>query len=279
MIKENQKKETKLLEHRFIELSRIAFEREIVTYSDFLNLNDQNILHTLPKNKLYSRYVLFGGYDMAERQMAAFIPEALSLRYGVSDITPKEIDYPFCAVKIEPKNKRFSEDLTHRDFLGSILNLGIDRSKTGDILVTEDSALLFINKDLASVVTEDLTRVRHTVIDSSVINLDMINYTPDFQQIKGTVSSVRLDSLLPLAFSSSRSKLSGLIEGAKVFVNGKLITSNGYQVKEGDLISVRGLGKFRFEEAGKITKKNRISVTIQKYVYSKKLRKEELIDS
>lgn len=103
MIKENQKKETKLLEHRFIELSRIAFEREIVTYSDFLNLNDQNILHTLPKNRLYSRYVLFGGYDMAERQMAAFIPEALSLRYGVSDITPKEIDYPFCAVKIEPK--------------------------------------------------------------------------------------------------------------------------------------------------------------------------------
>ena len=220
MIKENQKKETKLLEHRFIELSRIAFEREIVTYSDFLNLNDQNILHTLPKDKLYSRYVLFGGYDMAERQMAAFIPEALSLRYGVSDITPKEIDYPFCAVKIEPKNKRFSEDLTHRDFLGSILNLGIDRSKTGDILVTEDSALLFINKDLVSVVTEDLTRVRHTVIDSSVINLDRINYTPDFQQIKGTVSSVRLDSLLPLAFSSSRSKLSGLIEGAKVFVNG-----------------------------------------------------------
>lgn len=208
MIKENQKKETKLLEHRFIELSRIAFEREIVTYSDFLNLNDQNILHTLPKDKLYSRYVLFGGYDMAERQMAAFIPEALSLRYGVSDITPKEIDYPFCAVKIEPKNKRFSEDLTHRDFLGSILNLGIDRSKTGDILVTEDSALLFINKDLVSVVTEDLTRVRHTVIDSSVINLDRINYTPDFQQIKGTVSSVRLDSLLPLAFSSSRSKLS-----------------------------------------------------------------------
>ena len=60
--------------------------------------------------------------------------------------------------------------------------------------------------------------------------------------------------------------LTPITSGAKVFVNGKLITSNGYQVKEGDLISVRGLGKFRFEEAGKITKKNRISVTIQKYV-------------
>ena len=107
MIKENQKKETKLLEHRFIELSRIAFEREIVTYSDFLNLNDQNILHTLPKDKLYSRYVLFGGYDMAERQMAAFIPEALSLRYG-EKMTPYEIEYPFEAVKIAPRNAKFA---------------------------------------------------------------------------------------------------------------------------------------------------------------------------
>lgn len=266
MMKENQKKETKLLEHRFVELSRIAFEREIITYSDFLNLNDQNILHTLPKNELYSQYVLFGGYDMAERQMAAFVPEALSLRYGKTALSPSDIDYPFRAVRITPKNKKFSEDLTHRDFLGAILNLGIDRSKTGDILVMEDSAFLFIQKDLADVVTEDLIKVRHTMVDRAVLDLDQIQYTPDFQEIRGTVSSVRLDSLLPLAFSSSRSKLSGLIEGAKVFVNGKLITSNGYQVKEGDIISVRGMGKFRFDGAGNRTKKNRISVTIQKYV-------------
>lgn len=63
---------------------------------------------------------------------------------------------------------------------------------------------------------------------------------------RGTVASVRLDSLLSLAFSSSRTKLSGLIEGGRVFVNGKLITSNGYQPNEGDLISVRKMGKFRF---------------------------------
>ena len=87
-----------------VSVTERVYEGTVFSYSDFLNLNDQNILHTLPKDKLYSRYVLFGGYDMAERQMAAFIPEALSLCYGVSDITPKEIDYPFCAVKIEPKN-------------------------------------------------------------------------------------------------------------------------------------------------------------------------------
>ena len=266
MMKENQKKETKLLEHRFIELSRTAYEREVITYSDFLNLNDQNILHTLPKDRLYSRYVLFGGYDMAERQMVAFIPEALSLRYGKSDLSPTDINYPFCAVRITPKNKKFSENLNHRDFLGAVLNLGIERSKTGDILVTDDSALLFIQKDIATVVTDDLIRVRHTVVDCSILDLDKVHYTPTFQEIRGTVSSIRLDSLLPLAFSSSRSKLSGLIEGAKVFVNGKLITTNGYQIKEGDIISVRGMGKFRFENAGNHIKKNRICVTIQKYI-------------
>ncbi len=83
----------------------------------------------------------------------------------------------------------------------------------------------------------------------------------------GTVSSVRLDSLLPVGiFRPSRSRLSGLIEGAKVFVNGKLITSNGYQVKETDLISVRGMGKFRYIGTGGKTKKNRLSVEIERYI-------------
>lgn len=96
--------------------------------------------------------------------------------------------------------------------------------------------------------------------------LEGVEYVPRTEAVRGTVSSVRLDSLLPLAFSSSRSRLSGLIEGAKVFVNGKLITSNGYQVKETDLISVRGMGKFRYIGTGGKTKKNRLSVEIERYI-------------
>ena len=80
------------------------------------------------------------------------------------------------------------------------------------------------------------------------------------------MASVRLDSLLSLAFSSSRTRLTGLIEGAKVYVNGRLITSNGYQPAEGDVVSVRGMGKFRFDSIGARTRKNRIMVVIHKYV-------------
>ena len=77
-----QEKDRQMLEKRLVELSRTAYQRDIITYTDFMNLNEQNILHTLPKDQLYTRVVSFGGYEMAERQMAAFIPDALYLRYG-----------------------------------------------------------------------------------------------------------------------------------------------------------------------------------------------------
>ena len=73
----NLEKDQYLLEKRFIELSRNAYQRDFITYSDFLNLNEQNILHTLPKENLFTQILTFGGYGMAERQMAAFIPDAL----------------------------------------------------------------------------------------------------------------------------------------------------------------------------------------------------------
>ena len=122
----NSEKEVHLLERRLIDLSRVAYRRDIITFTDFLNLNEQNILHTLPKDSLYTGYILFGGYASAERQMAAFIPEALSLRYGKKNLLPEELGYPFQAVEICPRNIRFAEDLTHRDFLGEVLNLGIE---------------------------------------------------------------------------------------------------------------------------------------------------------
>lgn len=267
MMNESQAKESKLLEKRFADLSRTAYQRDIITYSDFLNLNEQNILHTMPKDMLSSRYISFGGYALAERQIAAFIPDALYLRWGKDEIDPREIGFPITALKISPLNKKFAEDLTHRDYLGTVLGLGIERDKTGDIVRAEDgAAVFFIHSSMEGFVREQLTRVRHTMVRAEAVPLPPDEYTPEYEEIKGTVASVRLDSLLSLAFSSSRTKLTGLIEGAKVFVNGRLITSNGYQVKEGDIISVRGMGKFYYAGSGAKTKKNRIYVMIRKYV-------------
>jgi len=249
-------KEEVMLQKRIIELSKIAYQRDIVTFSDFLNLNELNILHTIPKNELHTRYVTFGGYDYSERQMVAFLPDALCYEY----------EYPISILKISPLQKKFSEKLSHRDYLGSILNLGIDRCKLGDILVEDEFAIIFVQESLKEFMIEEVTRIRHTAVMVTVLEKQEFFYRPKVETITGSISSVRLDSLLALAFHSSRSKLVAYIEGGKVFVNGKLTTSNGYQVKENDIISVRGLGRFRYKEMTSQTKKGRCFVTIELYV-------------
>ncbi len=256
--------EEQLLGKRLLELSRLAYNREMITYSDFLNLNELNILHSLPKHSLYTGYVTFGGYELAERQMAAFLPDALSLReeIDVCSFFSKQV----CVLRISPLYVKYAEKLTHRDYLGAILNLGIERSKIGDILIDDHTAVVFVSPQMRNFLMDELTRVRHTAVMVTEEIMQEFQYSPHYEEIKGTVASVRLDSLLGLAFSSSRSSLTSLIEGAKVFVNGKLITSNGYQVRENDVISVRGMGKFRFCEVMNTTRKKRVYVRIKKYI-------------
>ena len=137
---------------------------------------------------------------------------------------------------------------------------------TQDILVEEHSAILFIHQSLENFITEELTRIKHTSVMATIEDMQSFHYEPKTKEIKGSVSSLRLDSLLALAFSSSRSKLVAFIEGGKVYVNGKLITSNGYQVKENDIVSVRGLGRFRYLETMSQTKKGRYYVTLELFV-------------
>lgn len=248
-------KEEILLQKRLTELSRVAYHRGIVTFSDFLNLNELNILHTTPKNMLLSQYKTYGGYGLSERQMAAFLPDALYYEY----------QYPIQAIQITPSSRKFAEELSHRDYLGAVMNLGIERSKIGDILTRDGSAILFVNEDLASYITEQLTRVKHTVVNAAPVFDFREDYQPDYETIKGSVASIRLDTVLSLAFPLSRSKLTSYIEAGRVFVNGKLISSNGYRLKEGDIISVRKMGRILYDGILSETKKGRYMITVRKF--------------
>ena len=243
-------KEETLLRKRLTELSRQAYHKDIVTFSDFLNLNELNILHTTPKDLFPARYETFGGYEMAERQMVAFLPDALYYEY----------QYPMQVLKIRPANPRFAEELSHRDYLGSLMNLGVERCKMGDILLLEDCAEVFVCQNMAGYLCQELTRIRHTVVQTELVAPEEISYEPRFEEVKGTVSSIRLDSVLALAYPLSRSKMTSYIEGGRVFVNGKLITSNGYHLKE------RGLGRIRYEGMLSETKKKRCLISLRKYI-------------
>lgn len=249
-------KEEVMLQKRLIELSNLSYKRDIVTFSDFLNLNELNILHTTPKDLFPSSYETYGGYEPAERQMVAFLPDALYYDY----------QYPISVLRISPANRKFAEELTHRDFLGGILHLGIERSCLGDLLVEDSVCHVFVTDTMADFICEQLTRIRHTVVKTEKIDGESFSFTPRLETVKGTVASVRLDTVLSVAFPLSRSRMTGLVEGGKVFVNGKLITSNGYRLKEGDIISVRGMGKLVYQGVLSETKKGRQYIQVGKYI-------------
>lgn len=240
---------------RIRELANISFQRDIVTFSDFLNLNERNIVNSLDFRSSSVIVESFGGYDNAERQMVAFHSDAL--------VYPWE--YPIDCLRIRPRAAKFSESLTHRDYLGAVLNLGVDRSVVGDILTEEKEAYLFCLSKMTDFFLENLFRIRHTEVMIEKIENPADLPKPKMESISGTCASVRLDSLISLAFQSSRSSMVAFIEGGLVFVNGRLITSNGYEPKEGDIISVRGKGRFLYDGITRQTKKGRYSVRILRY--------------
>lgn len=241
---------------RVRELANLSYQRDIVTFSDFLNLNEQNIVSSLKQQFPQVVMETFGGYDNAERQMVAFHPDALAFTW----------EYPIDCLKIEPKAIKFSENLSHRDYMGALLNLGVDRSVIGDIIVQEKAAWFFCQSKMTEFFLENLCRVRHTNILITKVNDPEEFPHPNLESINGTCASVRLDSLIALAFKASRSSMVSYIESGQVLVNGKLITSNGYEPKEGDIVSVRGKGRFIFDGVSHQTKKGRCGVHILLYV-------------
>ena len=251
-------KDEQIFRKRLLDQASMAHNRNICIFSDFLNLNEQNIWINLKNELPKIKYFTFGGFEEAERKILCFC--------GNDMLSEGEINYPISCIKIVPVNQKFSDSLTHRDFLGAVLNLGLDRSKIGDILITDNEGYLFAHPSISEFIAEQLYKVKHTIIKSQLIDRTDFNYTPRYKEITGTVSSVRLDSILSVAFNTSRSSLSGLIEGGKVYVGGKLTLSNSHVLKEQDIVSVRGMGKFVYVGTSYQTKKGRHSVKVLLYV-------------
>ena len=172
----------------------------------------------------------------------------------------------FSVIRIKPANKKFAEDLNHRDFLGSIMGLGINRSKIGDIIIQDSSAYFFCCTSIAKYITDNLGRIKHTTVTCEIVENMSFDYEPRYEEITGSISSLRLDSVISLGFNSSRSHIIKYIEEGKTFVNGRIITSNGHHIKPDDLISIRGLGKIKFIREITTTKKGRLMIIIHKYI-------------
>ena len=239
-------KEELFLRNKFLDLARNAYFKNIVTYSMFLNLNEQTIFETIQKELPNIRHVMFGGYSEAERKIVCFycdnIPEFDMLEY----------------IKISPVNKKFADELTHRDFLGALMNLGIERHMVGDICIVDNTAHIITFKSMSEIIINELTTVKHTKVVLDRESVDELKSVNRVEYKKINIPSERLDSIIGSIYNISRSKVNLYIDAGKVFINSKQCFSHSSKIKSGDIITVRGLGRAKFLGISALSKKGRL---------------------
>ena len=194
---------------------------------------------------------LEGGYEDAERRICVLRPR-----------DPWGGDGPICVLRISiPKG---SPKLTHRDYLGSLLGLGIERHVTGDILVREDGADAVVLSDMAEYIAQNLTSVGRASVSCEVLDISQLIVGQQLtKEIKDTVASLRLDSVCASAFRTARGKAQDAIKAGLVSVNGRQCLKPDTELSEGDRISCRGKGRALLAEVGGRTRKDRITITLR----------------
>ena len=200
----------------------------------------------------------FGGYPDAERKMLVYLPEYLDAE------TLYEEDSPLVCLRAT----FFEEDtLSHRDFLGALMGAGIARETVGDICVGKGFCDFFVTAEIGPYVEQNLlsagrTRIRITTIPMRDAQIP----EPEVKEIRDTVASLRLDSIISSGFRIGRSLAAQHIHAGKAAIDGLPCEKPDKQVSEGMKISVRGLGKIKLHSINGKTKKDRISVVIHRYV-------------
>ena len=230
-----------------------------VTSTGLLDSHEQALARQVMMHAADVRCFLWGGYDGAERRMLVCVPSEIPM-------TDEEASEGLLEV-LRVKKPAISRELSHRDYLGSMLGLGIDRSVTGDILVRDDGADIIIVPDIADFLLEEYVQVGRTHVSREVHPLSEL-ILPEIrtQVIKDTVPSARLDSIVASAFKLSRSKASEAIRGGIVSVDHIECLKPDARVEEGAILVLRGRGKAVLKEIGGESKKGRIWVIIEKYI-------------
>ncbi len=249
--------EDRLTLAKVLDRAEQADSRNIPTSTDFLS--PQQRAQALDLLRLAgvseTSYVLQGGYEGAERQIILFLPDWLEAENAESPIRCLRASF------------REEDKLTHRDFLGSLMGMGVVREKIGDILVAPDSADLLVLEGVADFLLQSWDSAGRAKLSVSAIEPENL-HIPAVQrkEVRDTVSSLRLDAVAASGFRLARGKAAALIESGRVQLNWRECVKPDKLLEAGDVVSARGFGKFELAEVGGLTRKGRISIVLQVYV-------------
>ena len=250
------KQEDMIIKRHLADLSARADKGGYYVFSEFLSPAEQALLADCRREGLVGRYALYGGFDYAERKMAVF---------GDSEEFGYLPTYPAVWVVIAPVAKKFAEDLTHRDFLGALMGLGISRSLLGDILLVDGAAYLFVSESILPYLSEHLIEVRRTTVALSEVEAPPTTAVTLPDEASFVVGGERLDAFVAAIYKLSRSESVALIEKGLVAIDGKVVEKASFSPREGAMISVRGYGRFLYGGVCGDTRKGRLRILARVY--------------
>ncbi|MDE7321522.1 MAG: hypothetical protein K2N73_02115 [Lachnospiraceae bacterium] len=242
-----------LWKKRLGELADKAYNNSQYLFTGFLSASELDIYYQMERELSYVPVTVFGGTADCERVM---------LRFGSAELCGYEEDFPIACIEISPLIEKFGEVLGHRDYLGALMNLGIERNTLGDIIIVGKHAFLFCAEKMAPYILENLDKVRHTNVSCRIAENIPETTITNLERKIVQVSAARADSIIAKAYNLSRSASVDLFRAKKVLINGRVYENNAGQLKPGDTVSVRGFGRFRFVEISGETRKGKLNAAV-----------------
>lgn len=250
----NASDEDALLRARIDDACHLCDVRSCPRFVGFLDERQQAVARAVLREKGVTDAVFYGGYPDAERTILGVFPAFLP---------PEDALFPVRAVAF---HFRPSATLSHRDVLGALMSAGIRRDKVGDIVCTAGRAVVMADEEMAPFLAEAVTKIAGEGVRAEYPYDTPVAVQREFRVIQNTVASPRLDAVVHVALGTSREEAARRITMGLVSRNHLPTTAVAETVCEGDILSVRGAGRFRVAQIGPTTKKGRLILKVEQFV-------------
>ena len=262
ILNDYKEKDDKILLAQVLDKLEMVEKKNKIEYTDFLDLAQIELVQKFINKIKVENFISYGGFEQAERKMFVFYPDKFN-----SIVVERNLSNILQIIRIE-----LPDDLkgkyTHRDYLGAVIKLGIERKKVGDIIVDNNGADIIVDKDISKFLLENLgSLTRFSKSEITVENIEDIRQVEiRKEELEIIVSSMRLDNIISELARSSRNKALDIINTERVFVNFQCETKKTKQIKIGDMITIRGKGRFFIKELVGQTRSGRIVIKIEKFI-------------
>ncbi len=262
LLNKYKKQEDKLLIAKLLDKIEFSAKYNKISNTDFLSMYEQKLLEKVLKHIKFDNYIIYGGKENTERNMIFIYPSKFE-NLNKEKIILGKIE----AIRIDLPIQDYDK-FTHKNYLGAVIKLGVKREKIGDILVEKNGADIIVSSEISKYLIDNLKLLKRfsgaKIEKIQIENLREIIINK--KEIQIIISSLRLDNIISELTKTSREKAKEILQEERVFINFENETKNTKIVQEGDIITIRGKGRFVIKEIIGKTKKDNIILSVEQYI-------------